>query len=259
MKHHTRVLVAASFACACLLTTAVVWAAPTQTLTVHASFTPDRLGSPTNLSTTAVFGPTGPGPQSPATKVTAYAPAGLFVDVRGASTCTVTPAALQARGPGACPAGSRIGFGNGVGLFEIANEHIPGPLTIEFFLAPSEHGRLAVLIYVEAVTPASEQLAFMGHEVRAPKPYGIGITFDIPIVPTLPGASLGWLEHVSLSFGANNVAYYRTIHGKRKLQHVRGLVTPKTCPRAGFPIEVLVGFADGTATGTTTTIPCPHR
>ena len=259
MKHHTRVLLAASLACACLIAATVTWGAQTQTLTVHASFTPDRLGAPTNLSTTAVFGPIGPGPQSPATAVTAYAPAGLLLDVRGAGTCTLTPATLEARGPRACPASSRIGFGNGVGLFEIAHEHVPGPLTIEFFLAPSEHGHLAVLIYVEAVTPASEQLAFMGHEVRAPKPYGIGITFDIPIVPTLPGASLGWLQHVSLSFGANNVAYYRTIHGKRKLQHVRGLVTPKTCPRAGFPIEVQVGFADGTATRTTTTIPCPHR
>ncbi|HEY2282555.1 MAG TPA: hypothetical protein VGH60_03275 [Solirubrobacteraceae bacterium] len=259
MKHHTRVLVAASLACACLIAAAVAWGAQTQTLTVHAGFTPDRLGVPTNLSATAVFGPTGPGPQSPAVKVTAYAPAGLLVDVRGAGTCTATPAMLEARGPSACPASSRIGLGNGVGLFEIAHEHIPGPLTIEFFLAPSEHGHLAVLIYVEAVTPASEQLAFVGHEARAPKPYGVGITFEIPIVTTLPGASLGWLQHVSLSFGASHVAYYKTIHGKRKLQHVRGLVTPKTCPRAGFPIEVQIGFADGTATSTSTTIPCPHR
>ncbi|MGA8363116.1 MAG: hypothetical protein WB709_01200, partial [Solirubrobacteraceae bacterium] len=72
MKHHTRVLLAAGLACACLVAATVAWGTQTQTLTVHASFTPDRLGAPTNLSTTAVFGPIGPGPQSPAARVTAY-------------------------------------------------------------------------------------------------------------------------------------------------------------------------------------------
>jgi len=255
MKHHTRVLLAASLACACLIVTAVAWGA--QTLTVHARFTPDRLGAPTNLSATAVFGSATPGPQPPAVKVTAYAPAGLLVDVKGAGTCTATPAALEATGPSACPASSRIGFGNGVGLFEIAHEILPGPFTLEFFLAPREHGHLVMLIYVNAVTPVSEQLALVGREVHATKPYGIGITFDIPIVHTLPGASLGWVQHVALTFGAENVAYYRTVHGRRKLLHVRGIVTPKACPRRGFPIEVQIGFADGTAARTTTTIPCP--
>lgn len=258
MKRHLRILAVASLACACLIVlAALAWAA--QTLTVHANFTPDRLGAPTNLSATAVFGSATPGPQPPAVKVTAYGPAGLLVDVRGAGTCTATPAKLEAIGASACPADSRIGFGSGVGLFEIAKELIQGPLTLEFFLAPSQQGHLTVLIYVNAVTPASEQLAFVGHEVRAPKPYGIGIAFDIPIVPTLPGASLGWIQHVSLTLGAGNVAYYRTIHGRRKLMHVRGLVVPKSCPRGGFPIEVQVGFADATTARTTTTVPCPHR
>ncbi|HEY2535694.1 MAG TPA: hypothetical protein VGI24_01775 [Solirubrobacteraceae bacterium] len=260
VQRHIRVAIAASLACTCLILAAAAWAAQaTQTLSVRASFTPDRLGTPTNLSASAVFGPAGPGPQSPAIKVTAYGPAGMLVDTRGAGVCTVTPAKLEATGPRACPASSRIGFGAGVGLFEIAHELLPGPLALEFFLAPSEHGHLAVLIYVSAVTPASEQLAFMGHEVRAHSPYGIGITFDIPIVPTLPGASLGWVQHVSLTFGAHGIAYYRTVHGRRRLQRVRGVVTPKSCPRGGFPIEVRVGFADGTATATTTTVPCPAR
>jgi hypothetical protein len=257
MKPRVRILLAVIIACACLLLTALAWG--TETLTVNARFTPDKLGAPTNLSATATFGPTTPGPPSPAIKVTAYAPAGLLVDVRGAGTCTATPAKLEATGPSACPADSRVGFGSGVGLFEIAGESVRGPFTLEFFLAPPEHGHLVVLIYVNAVTPASEQLAFVAREVRAPKPYGIGITFDIPSVAPLPGGPLGWVQHVSLTFGANNIAYYRTVHGKRKLLHVRGIVTPKVCPRGGFPIEVQVGFADGTKTRTTTTIPCPHR
>ena len=250
-------LLAASVACACLAFTTVAGA--TQTFAVHASFSPDKLGSPTNLSALATFASNTAGPLSPVTKVTAYGPAGMTVDTRGAGACTASAMELQENGPSACPANSRVGFGKGVGLFEIANEDIQGPFTLEFFLAPKENGHLVFLIYVNAVTPASEQLALTAREVQAPKPYGFGISFDIPIIPTLPGAALGWVNHVLLTFGSTNIAYYKTVHGKRKLFHVRGIVIPKTCPHGGFPIEGQVGYADGTRSAAKTTIPCPRR
>lgn len=99
----------------------------------------------------------------------------------------------------------------------------------------------------------------VAREVRASKPYGIGISFQVPIVPSLPGAPLGWVEHVLLTLGSTNTAYYQTIHGRRQLVHVRGLVTPRTCPHGGFPIEGDLEFADASTTVTRTTIPCPHR
>lgn len=234
-------------------------AAATQTFSVRASFSPDRLGSPANLSALATFGSNMPGPLSPVTKVTAYGPAGMSVDTRGADTCTASATELQENGASACPAASRVGFGKGVGLFEIAGEDIQGPFTLEFFLAPRENGHLVFLIYVNADTPASEQLVLVAREVRAPNPYGFGITFDIPIIPTLPGAALGWVNHVALTFGSTHIAYYKTVHGRRKLLHVRGIVIPKTCPHGGFPIEGQVGYADGTTSAAKTTIPCPRR
>jgi hypothetical protein len=259
MKPNIRIVVAALVVCACLIAVAVAWAG--ETLTVHASFTPDKLGASTNLSATATFGSTTANPQSPVVKVTAYGPAGMSIDTRGAGTCTATPATLEETGPSACPADSRVGFGNGVGLFEIAKEVLPEHFTLEFFLAPSEHGHLVMLIYVNSATPAADQKALVAREVQGPKPYGIGISFEIPISGqlTLPGAPLGWEEHVSLTLGATNVAYYKTIHGKRKLVHVKGIVLPKTCPHGGFPTEAQVGFADGTMTTTTSTVPCPGK
>jgi hypothetical protein len=250
-------LLAASLACACLAVTTVAWA--TQTFSVRASFTPNKLGSPTNLSAMATFSSSMAGPLSPVTKVTAYGPAGMVVDTRGAGACTASAMELQENGPSACPASSRVGFGKGVGLFEIAHEDIQGPFTLEFFLAPKESGHLVFLIYVNAVTPASEQLVLVAREVHAPKPYGFGITFDIPIIPTLPGAALGWVDHVFLTFGSTNIAYYKQVHGKKKLFHVRGIVIPKTCPHGGFPIEGQIGYADGTTGAAKTTIPCPRR
>jgi hypothetical protein len=257
MLRKKHALLAGFVAGGCLLLAAFAWAA--ENVSVQASFKPNKLGAPTNLSATVTFRSATPGPQSPVTKVTAYAPAGLLVDVRGAGICNATPAKLEEAGPSACPPDSRVGFGRGVGLFEIAHELVPGPFTLEFFLAPRERGRLVMLVYVNAVTPAVEQLVLVAREVRAPKPYGLGISFDVPIVPTLPGANLGWVDHVLLSLGATNVAYYRKVHGKRTLLHVRGVIVPRTCPPGGFPIEATIGFADGTTTTVNPTIPCPRK
>jgi hypothetical protein len=252
-----RFVVAALVVCAYLSGTALARASETATL--HASFSPDALGVSTNLSASVRFTSTTPGPQPPLTKVTAYGPSGMSVDVRGARTCTVTPAKLEAVGPTACPRDSRVGFGTATGLQELAGELIQAPFSLEFFLAPMQDGHLVLFIYVNAITPAVEQLVMVAREVRAPKPYGVGVSFQVPIVPSLPGAPLGWVEHVLLTFGSTNTAYYKTIHGRRQLVHVRGLVTPRTCPHGGFPIEGDLEFADASTTVTRTTIPCPHR
>jgi hypothetical protein len=232
-------------------------ASAANTLTVHASFAPDKLGAPTNLSATAAFGSTTAGPQSPAVKVIVYGPRGLSIDTRGTRACTATPEMLEEVGPSACSADSRVGFGSGVGLFELASKIREGRFTLEFFLAPTEHGQLAMLIYVNAFSPVAYQTVVVAHGVQGTGPYGMGVTFDVPIPPALPEALPGWEHSVSITLGATDVAYYRTVHGKRRLVHVRGIVTPKRCPRGGFPVESKVEFADGSSAVSKTTIPCP--
>jgi hypothetical protein len=249
-----RILLPTLAGCVCLALAAAAWGA--QTLSIHTTFTPDKLGASTNLSATALFGSTTPGVPSPIRHVTAYGPAGLTLDVRGAGTCTV--AKLEAVGPSACPADSRIGFGGGVGLLELAGEVIHEPFTLDFFLGPSEGGRVVVLIYVNAVTPVSVQLVLRAREVYGPRPYGWGVTFEVPTIPTLPGASYASVEKTSFTFGDSKVAYFKTIHGRRKLVHVKGLIVPRSCPARGFPYEAAFSFEDGTANIYKGTIPCPR-
>jgi len=256
MKPSIRILVGSLLVCACLVLAAV--AAASETFTLRARFTPDKLGVATNLSAIATFESTTAGSLPPVTKVTAYAPAGMSVDVRGARTCTVTASQLQEAGPSACPTDSRIGFGSGTAKSELGGEFLDAPFTLEFFLARSEGGSRTFLVYVNASSPSSFQLGLVAREIRAPKPYGIGLTFAIPIVPSLPGAGLGWVERALLTFGSSNVAYYRTVRGRRKLLHVKGIVAPRSCPRGGFPIEAMVEYADATTSTAKTTIPCPR-
>jgi hypothetical protein len=249
-----RVLVAALLLCSCLLIAAVALAA--DTLVVHERFTPNRLGVPTNLSITANF-LSGSGAQpSPISKLTLYAPAGLAIDARGAGTCTQTR--LAERGPRGCPANSRVGFGGGVGVLELPKSVIREPYTLDFFFAPSQHGRLTLLAYASAVAPVPAELVVVAREVRAPKPYGLGFSVEIPPIPTLPGASLASVESAFASVGATNVAYYETVHGRRTLVHLKGMIAPKSCPHGGFPSEGIVDFADGTTLTVNPTIPCPR-
>ncbi len=255
MASKTRVLVAALIGCACLIGAAVAYAAETFTTKVY--FTPDKLGAPANISANTVFSLNGSTVPTPVGHVLAYGPAGLTVNVAGAGTCQ--KAALEMLGPSGCPADSRIGFGGGMGLVEIAKEFIKEPYTLDFFLAPKENGHLAFLIYALGSSPVSVELVILAKEVDGTKPYGLGVEFYVPPIATLPGAGYASIETNYFTFGSQNVAYYHTVNGHQKLVHVKGLIVPKTCPKGGFPFKVIVSFLDGTQSTDTYTAPCPPR
>jgi hypothetical protein len=250
-----RLVVAAVLVCGCLTVAAVAWAG--QTLTFHASFSPDKLGAPTNLSLTASFLSSTASPPSPVTKFMLYAPAGMEIDVHGAGTCTATT--LEQKGPSGCPADSRAGFGGGVGALELPTGTIHEPYTLDFFFASKASGRLRLLVYASAIAPVAVELVLVASQILAPKPYGLGFSVEVPPVSTIPGAPNASIESAFVSVGGANVAYYESVHGKRTLVHLRGMVVPKRCPSGGFPTEGILDFADGTSLTVNPTIPCPQR
>jgi hypothetical protein len=255
MRSKARVLLVALVVCGCLIAVAVAWA--TETLSVNVGFDPDRLGVPTNVAVEGKFHSSSGGLPAPIAKFTAYLPAGLSVDTRGAGTCTA--AKLEESGPSGCPADSRAGFGGGVGLLELAHEIVRESYTLDFFFAGRQHGHLVLLAYVDGLAPASVEQVLVAREVVAPKPYGIGFSVDVPPISTLPDASDASVESAFLSLGSADVAYYERSHGRRTLVHVRGLVTPTTCPPGGFRMQATIGFADGTSLTVDPTVPCPVR
>src|ERR1700691_4040390 len=182
MPNRARVIVLALIGCACLIGAALAFAS--ETFTTKLYFTPDKLGAPANLSATTVFALQGTTVPTPIGHVLAYGPVGLKVDVAGTGTCQ--KALLEEKGPSGCPADSRIGFGGGLGLVEIAKEFIKEPYTLDFFVAHKENGHLTFLIYAQGTSPVSVELVIVAKEVQAgPKPYGIGFEFEIPPIPTL--------------------------------------------------------------------------
>jgi hypothetical protein len=249
-----RVLVSILLGCVCAALVGIAWAG--DTLIVKEAFTPDRLGAVTNLSITAAFASSADVPPAPVSKLTLYGPAGLRVQARGAGTCM--EAVLEQRGPAGCPADSRVGFGGGVAVLALPSGLVREPFTLDFFFASSEHGRLRLLVYASGISPVAAALVVVAREIRAPKPYGLGFSVQVPQVSTIPGAAYASVESAFATLGAGNVAYYKTVHGRRKLVHVKGLIVPSTCPAGGFPTRGTVEFADGATFTVNPTIPCPR-
>ena len=247
-------LVAILCGCMCAALAGIAWAG--DTLIIKEAFTPDRLGAATNLSVTASFASSADVPPAPVSTLTLYAPAGLRIQAHGAGTCL--GAVLERRGPAGCPTDSRVGFGGGVAVLAFPGELVHESFTLDFFFAPPEHGRLRLLAYANGNSPIGVSLVVVAREVPAPKPYGLGFSIQVPQVLTIPGASYASVESAFATLGAANVAYFKTVHGRRTLVHLKGLVVPSVCPVGGFPTRGTVEFADGATFTVNPTIPCPR-
>jgi hypothetical protein len=251
----TRSWIVALALVALALLAAFAWA--TDDVQVSERFTPDRLNGSTNLSLTASFAAPGGGVPEPVRKLTVYAPAGLTIDARGAGACSRV--ALEERGPIACPVNSRVGFGGGVGSLQLPRETIRERFSLDFFFGSTRPGRMTLLIYASANSPANVELIVIAHEVRAPAPYGLGFTLEVPPISTIPGAPLASIDSAFATLGAPNVAYYKRVRGRRRLARVRGLVVPRRCPAGGFPARAQIEFRDGRSLTLDPRVPCPSR
>jgi hypothetical protein len=222
-----------------------------------AGFSPAKLGSPTNAFGSAIIGSTeGPVP-SPIEHVNVYGPAGVTLDLRGSGTCD--EATLARIGPQACPANSRAGFGGGEGIYQLGGELVEEKYTLDFFLADNRPGHVALLVFLQGHSPVSVEVVFGGSVIRGPAPYGLGFSLDVPLIKVLPDASDASAKSAFVTLGAHNVAYYRTVHGKRTLFHVRGIILPKSCPRGGWPVASQFKFEDGSTVMAKRSVPCPKR
>jgi hypothetical protein len=230
-------------------------ASGSQPVTVTPRFTPYTLGVATNLSAEAMFGSPGAIPM-PVTNIVGYGPSGLTVDVRGTTVCERRT--LEQRGPAGCPPASRLGFGGGTAVVALGREVVKSAFTLDFFLGPTEAGRLSVLIYVNAVSPVPLELVLTGKQVQGAPPYGFGLTVEIPEISTVTGAADVSVERAFFTLGDRHITYYRVVRGRSRPVHVKGIVLPKACRAPGLPFTFTVGFIDGTWSTDNFTLPCPR-
>jgi hypothetical protein len=178
-------------------------------------------------------------------RLVVYFPAGTKIDPTGFPTCTV--AKLEQLGPEGCPKHSRIadgtvGVADQIGTGEATREE--GAL--EIFIAPGN----GVVAYANAASPISAQIIIPAHWETAPPPYGPKLTFEIPLVDSVPGALPVSGTSIHVKSGAairkNGKTYY---YGR----------LPTKCPKGGFPGKGEVTLEGGQNIVTELKVPCPTR
>jgi hypothetical protein len=178
-------------------------------------------------------------------KLVLYFPAGTKISSAGFPTCTV--AKLEEVGPEGCPKQSRIadgtvGVADQIGTGEATRE--TGAL--EVYVAPGN----GVVAYANAAAPISAQIVIPAHWETAPAPYGPKLTFEIPLVDSVPGAlpvsgtSLHVKAGAAIRKGGKTYYYGRV---------------PTKCPKGGFPGKGEVTLEGGQNIVTEVKVPCPTR
>ncbi len=231
--------------------------AATEIATLHASFSPDRLATPTTISFSfhlATAEGTAPPPLS---RMSLRMPAGMNYTTTTLGLALCKPAALLAEGLRGCPANSRLGYGSA--LVEVPfgtgdGHEIP---ELQALAAPSSTGNLTVLFYANGLQPVDAQVAFSGEVLPDTGRYGSQLAATIPFVTSVPGGPDVSIVTVTTTIGPSHLTYYRHSHGHLIAFHPRGVSVPERCPHGGFPFAADFGFLDGTGTSATTTVPCP--
>ena len=256
--NHLLVLsVAASVASSCCTD-----AAASQIASLQASFSPERLGAATTINFGFQISSIPEGSSLPLTNVNVFLPNEMGLATSGLGLENCVRARLEESGPQACPPGSLMGRGVASATIPFEGEAVVESAQIEVFSARVQDGRLALMVYANALRPVFAQLVFPATIVPAAPPYGEGVDTTVPLVPTVPGAPDVAVTHFRMALGAtpsgpDHFVYYRSVHGRRVAYSPRGLLLPPACPAGGFPFKAQFTFQDHSVATAHTTVPCP--
>jgi hypothetical protein len=244
-------LLAAAGACAT--------AAVAQTVTLHTSFSPDRLGASTTIGFGFdIAGSNGSIPP-PLESISLRLPPGIdyLSTTLGLAICQ--PAALLAEGLAGCPPNSRLGHGSayvevpfGLG----SGRELPD---IQALMGPPRNGNIVVLFYANGLEPVDAQVVFEGELIAGSQVLGGSLNAAVPLIPSVAGGPPVSIVSVNATIGPAGLTYYEHVHGHTLSFHPKGVSVPLRCPHGGFPFSARFVFQGGTATLARRTVPCPRR
>jgi hypothetical protein len=231
--------------------------AVSENATLHASFSPNRLDTPTTITFGFHLATTEGTAPPPLTGMDLEMPGGMNYTTTTLGLAICQPAALAAKGLAGCPANSRLGYGSAdveVPFGTGAGHEIP---EIQAVSGPSPKGNLTVLFYANGLFPVYAQLAFSGEVLPDSGRFGSQLETAVPLITSVPGGPDVSVLSVTSTIGPSHLTYYKQVHGRRVSFHPRGVSVPERCPRGGFPFAAEFTFLDGSRTSAQTTVPCP--
>ncbi|HEY3667521.1 MAG TPA: hypothetical protein VGL19_16050 [Polyangiaceae bacterium] len=230
-----------------------------ETVALHTSFSPNRLGASTTIGFGFDIATTDGTAPSPLRNVSLRLPPGInyLSTTLGLAICQ--PAALLERGLAGCPPNSRVGFGSAfveVPFGETSGHEIPD---IQALMGPPHNGNIVVLFYADGREPVYAQLVFQGELIAGTQTLGGSLDTAIPLVLSVPAGPPVSIVSVRTTIGPAHLTYYERVRGRTVSFHPVGVSVPQRCPRGGFVFSATFSFADGTTTLANSTVPCPPR
>jgi hypothetical protein len=239
-------------------------AAASQNASLQVSLRPERLGAPTTIFISFRISSVPAGDSMPLTDVSMFLPLEMGLATSGLGLENCLRSRLEESGPEGCPSDSRMGRGTATAEIPIGGERVVESAQVELFSSPVQEGRLALMVYANALSPVLAQLVFPATVVPSPPPYGEALDTNVPLVPTLPGAPDVAVTRFQMTLGTpmsgpDRFVYHRSVRGRSIAYSPRGLILPSVCPHGGFPFESHFAFQDGTAATARVRVPCPRQ
>jgi len=243
-------------ACLCLPGAAV---GATETVTVLAGFTPDRLGAGTTISFGFLIQTSEGLAPPPLASIDLHMPAAIDYTSTTLGLAICKPATLVEKGLAGCSPNSRLGSGTAsveVPFGAGAGHEFP---EIQALMGPSHNGNEVVLFYANGESPVWAQLVFRGEVLPDSGAFGSQLVLDVPAISSVPGGPDVSIVDVQSTIGPRGLIYHRRSHGRLISFHPRGVSLPERCPSHGFPFLAQFAFQDGTHTSARAVVPCPAR
>ena len=246
-------LLATTVLCAAMCATA----SAAQSVTLHATLTPERLGHGTTIGFSfKIATPTHAVPP-PLTSAEISYPVELAFALSELGLATCSAGTLEIFGPEGCPANSLMGYGTALAEIPIGPSIVAESAHVTIMRATNHAGHLALLIDVNAPTPVSEQITFPGLVLPAAVPYGGLLDMSIPLVPGLPGGPDVAVVQFRSTLGPLHLHYRELIHGHTVEYEPKGVPLPDKCPHGGFRFSARFTFQNASHSQATATVPCP--
>jgi hypothetical protein len=232
----------------CLCLPAVGLASPAAT--IKAGFSPLRLGAPTAVS----FDFRIAADAAPAllTAVRLAYPPDLGFATSGLGVASCSPAVLEAEGPSACPANSRMGSGSATVQVPFGPFLVKEQVRLLLLAGPSPDGYLHLLLSAVGEVPVSARLVLSG-ELRAGH-----LLMTVPPIPSLPEGPYVAVTSMRLTIGGP-LTYYEHRRGRMVPYHPPGVGLPTSCPRRGFSFAATFTFLASASASAGTAVDCPRR
>jgi hypothetical protein len=248
-----RTLIFALFVFACL----PAGAQAAETVALHTSFTPNKLGASTTIGFGFTIGSTTGGLPSPLTHVSLRMPKGMNYVTTTLGLAICKPEDLVANGLSGCSPNSRLGYGSAfveVPFGTVSGREIP---EIAALMGPPNDGNIVVLFYANGIAPVYAQIVFSGELLPGEGSFGGNLDTSIPEIKSVTNGPPVSIISVNSTIGPNRLTYYKHVHGKLVGYKPQGISLPTKCPRGGFPFSAQFTFLDGSQVIATHSVPCP--